>query len=110
MTLTPVADQCQSRSTAIAGDWIRAGCPQPQGWCLGDLAPGAHVSTLFTPLIDPTDWRYQYGALSYTVPAGWANTGSDDPAGFALAQQDAPENTGISIWNDIAGTLRQSAA
>ena len=100
LTLTAVADQCGPRTAALAGDWIRAACPDPQAWCLGDIGPGAHVSTFFTPLVPPSDWQYRYGAFSYTVPAGWANT-ADFPDGISFAQQDAPENTGIYVWSNV---------
>lgn len=104
LTLTPVADQCQPRTAALAGDWIRAACPEPnqQAWCLGNLAPGTHVSTQFTPLVPPINGQdsYSYGALSYTVPTGWANM-DDDNIGYVLARQDAPVNTGIWVWSDV---------
>lgn len=100
LTFTTIADACPARAAALAGDWVHVGCPEDQGWCLGDLAPGTHKSVIFTPLVPPADWQFHYGQFSYTVPAGWTNN-EDGPGGFALAKQAGPENTAIFLWNDV---------
>lgn len=100
LTFTPVSDACASRAAALAGDWIRAACPDAQAWCLGDLEAGTHASTLFNPLAPPADWQYDYGRFSYAVPAGWTN-GGDFPGHYRLAKQSGPADAAIFLWSDI---------
>ncbi|MEA2673497.1 MAG: hypothetical protein QOI92_689 [Chloroflexota bacterium] len=101
LTLTPIADACGPRATALTGEWVHVGCTQNQGWCLGDLPAGTHVSTIFTPFVAPSAWTYAYGKFTYTTPAGWAST-TDCDGCYVLAKQGAPANTNINIWNDVA--------
>ena len=68
LTLTAVDDPCAARTAAFSGDWTRSACPDPRGWCLGDLAPGDHQSVVFTPFTPAPSWKYDYGEMSYTVP------------------------------------------
>jgi hypothetical protein len=99
LALHPVADDCAARAAAISGDWLRSVCPDRNAWCLGDVEAGEHVSVLFNPFVPPTAWTSNFGALSYTVPAGWTNFEDCDGC-YGLARQHAPENTGIWIWDD----------
>lgn len=101
LTLTPIADACAPRAAALTGDWVHVGCPENQGWCLGNLAAGTHASTIFTPFVAPAAWAFAYGKFSYTTPAGWANV-EDCPGCYVLAKQEAPASTAITIWNDVA--------
>jgi hypothetical protein len=101
LTITPIADACGPRAAALRGDWVRVGCTDAQGWCLGDLAPGTHQSVVFTPRVPAADWQFRYGQFSYTVPAGWKNIG-DCGWCYYLARADAPENTGIYVWSEVA--------
>jgi hypothetical protein len=101
LTLTPISDACGPRAAALSGDWTHVGCTDDQGWCLGDLAPGTHHSTIFTPLVPAASWQFRYGQFSYTVPAAWRNV-DDGPWGYYLAEQGAPENTGIYVWSEAA--------
>lgn len=73
LTLAEIADACAARSGAVSGDWNRADCPNQPSVCLGDLDPGTHVSAMFNPFVASSAWVLNYGALSYTVPAGWRN-------------------------------------
>jgi hypothetical protein len=100
LTLTPISDACGPRAAALSGDWTHVGCTDDQGWCLGDLAPGTHQSTVFTPLVPAADWQYRYGQFSYTVPAGWINS-ADCNWCYVLEQQGAPANTNINLWSEI---------
>lgn len=100
LTFTPISDACGPRAAALAGAWTHVGCTDDQGWCLGDLASGTHQSNVFTPLVPPADWQYDYGRFSYTVPDGWANFG-DFPTHYRLAKQGASENTAIFLWADV---------
>jgi hypothetical protein len=101
LTLTPIADACGPRAAALAGDWNRALCPDTNSWCLGDLQPGMHASTVFTPFVAPSAWTYAYGKFTYTTPARWANT-EDCTGCYVLTQQLAPKDTGIEIWSEVA--------
>ena len=97
LTLTPVSDDCAARSASIAGDWNKAACGDPTGWCLGDLDPGTHVSTFFNPFTPLTAFQFSYGKLGYTVPAGWTNT-EDGTSGYILAKQGAPDGAAIYVF------------
>ena len=100
LKLTPVSDPCQARSAAFSGDWSKSACPDPRGWCLGDLAEGEQQSSVFTPFIPQSDWKYDYGEMSYTVPTGWTNP-EDTPGGYRLEQNGAPEDTAIYFFADV---------
>lgn len=105
LTLTPIADACGPRAAALAGDWTHVGCTDDEGWCLGELAPGTHRSTVFTPFVPPAAWQFNYGRFSYTVPAGWVNT-SDCRWCYTLAKQGAPENTNVNLWTDAGAHVQ----
>jgi len=100
LTLTPRQDACQPRAAALAGDWIRSDCPDPNSWCLGDLSPGSHVSTTFQPIDDPVHWTYGYGRFSYDVPDGWTNF-QDCFGCYQLGRKKDPGNTGIFLFSDV---------
>ncbi len=80
LTLTPVSDTCLERATVLTGDWTRTD--------IGDLAPGRHVSSQWTPFDGGTS-----GQFSYVVPSGWAeidetNTSSIMPRSNASEQAE----------------------
>jgi hypothetical protein len=81
LTMTAMDEACAARAEAVAGEWVRAACKD--FGCLGSIDAGEHVTAFLEPLGQPagaTGWRMQYGAMSYTVPAGWAN--ANDAAGL----------------------------
>jgi hypothetical protein len=89
LTITPERDDCATRSEAVAGQWWLMGCTSPDNYCLGTLDAGTYQSQFITPHLDPgASWTANFGALSYTVPDGWANS-ADWPDSFAL--MPAPE-------------------
>jgi len=105
LTVTPIQDACAMRQAAFSGEWIRTDCPNRDSLCLGDLEAGAHHSVAFNPYVEPTAWRFKFGALTYTVPDGWANP--EDCFGcYVLAKQGAPENTGIYLFDDVVAHLQ----
>ena len=85
LTLATTADACANRSAALVGDWYRVGCKNTQSACLGDLgAAGTYSSQYFTPMLGlGATWSPSWGAVTYTVPAGWANS-TDWPNSFSL--------------------------
>ena len=84
LTLTGQSDACATRLAALAGTWWLDGCKDTQTNCLGDLGPGTYASQYIAPRVKPgTLWSPVFGGLTYTVPAGWANS-SDWPNTFGL--------------------------
>ncbi|MEA2619783.1 MAG: hypothetical protein QOC97_556, partial [Chloroflexota bacterium] len=85
LTLTAITDACATRATALAGDWIRVDCKDTTDGCFGDLEAGTFPSQYIDPRIHAgTSWHPNFGAITYTVPAGWSNS-SDWPGTFTLA-------------------------
>lgn len=102
LRLDLVDDACATRAAALPGTWTRSDCPLfPDDFCLGDLAPGTHRSSFFDPFATPDAWRYRRGVLTYTVRAGWANTG-DYPGTYVLAPDSDEPDTGIYLSSEIS--------
>ncbi len=84
LTLTAVRDDCVTRLGAVPGTWWLDGCKDTQTDCLGDVAAGTYQSQYISPRIKTDDtWGPVFGAVTYTVPDGWANS-SDWPSTFGL--------------------------
>ena len=84
LSLTEEQDACTARAGAVAGDWWRMGCTIENDNCLGLLDAGTYKSQFITPRLESeAPWRPMVGALTYTVPEGWANS-SDWPDSFEL--------------------------
>lgn len=74
LTIAAVSDGCAIRLGALPGEWHRVACKDPTQPCLGDLAPGTYPSVSIAPRLKGIDrWVPEYGAVTYTVPDGWAN-------------------------------------
>jgi hypothetical protein len=83
--LTTVSDPCANRSSALAGNWIRVACTDTSDGCFGDLEAGTFPSQYVAPRVGPIDsWHPDLGAITYTIPDGWANS-SDWPTIFSLS-------------------------
>lgn len=91
-------DACAARAQALSGDWIRVNCINADGGCFGDLEAGTYPSQYVAPRLGPSDpWTPSWGSISYTVPAGWANS-ADWPhtltltpaSNYALETKDGP--------------------
>jgi hypothetical protein len=100
LSLQVVADPCAARSVALAGDWVRESCADPNESCLGDLDAGVHASVAFTPFVPPSQWHYDQARFTYTVPDGWANT-SDGPSGYELQTRGGTANEAIYLFSDV---------
>jgi hypothetical protein len=84
LQLTATEDPCEARRAAFEGEWERSACRNPDNSCLGDLEAGTYKSQFIGPRLDAGEqWTANYGAFSYTVPDGWANT-SDYPDNYVL--------------------------
>ena len=102
LALEPVTDPCSERRNMLQGVFERSDCPNfPENFCLGDLGPGHHASTFFRPMVKPADWELVRGAMTYTVPEGWANT-ADWPDEYLIQPQGTTAETGIYLWSEVA--------
>jgi hypothetical protein len=108
LTLTPMADACAARSAAISGDWERSACPNRGMICLWDLEAGTYASGTFQPFLPAAQWKYSYGRLSYTVPAGWRNE-EEDRMLYVLSKQDVGEDEAIWLLSDEAAHVQSTA-
>ena len=81
LTIGGSTDDCPARAALLAGDWRRSACRAADIPCLGVMEAGSQSTLLFDPFRDnfnPATARY--GAMTYTVPDGWAN--ADDRTHF----------------------------
>ncbi|HEX3304293.1 MAG TPA: hypothetical protein VHR64_15510, partial [Thermomicrobiales bacterium] len=84
LTIQSVSDACAARPGLLTGTWWRMDCADKNDNCLGNLEAGTYASQFITPRLAPgAAWQPVFGALSYTVPAGWANS-ADWPSSFTL--------------------------
>ncbi len=86
LTIVADSDACPTRLNAVPGTWWLEACRETGTNCLGDVDAGTYKSQYFTPRLDAGDgasWAPDFGALTYTVPDGWANT-ADWPERFTL--------------------------
>lgn len=118
LALVATGDACQGQAAALAGDWFRVGCKNTDDGCLGDVQDaGTYSSQYVTPMLaSSATWRPTWGALAYTVPAGWANS-SDWPNSFSLTPStDYAKETSqgpppgvlneIDLYRDAAATAQ----
>jgi hypothetical protein len=107
LTVAVDSDACSTRRAAVPGTWWLEACKNTNTNCLGDVDAGTYKSQYITPRLDKTtDWvAPDFGAVTYTVPDGWANS-LDFPerftltpsADFALEGQVGAETTqGIEV-------------
>ena len=108
LTITVVADPCPARAATFSGEWFKMGCRNTFGGeCLGDLDAGTYATQNVGPRHKPGDpWQSVYGAITYTVPAGWANS-ADWFTSFWLKPSadyaaETPNGPGSGAWNGIS--------
>jgi hypothetical protein len=93
-------DDCAAREAAVVGTWQTSDCRNQENFCLGNLEPGTYSSNYFEPR-PHGDWAPRFGALSYTVPEGWAAT-YDYPEMYSLMTQQAyatdDPGDAIQVW------------
>ena len=101
LTLTATADACAERLAALPGTYHRMACPTDQDNCLGPIDAGTYSSQFFDPFVPHGGaWNPRYGALAYTVPAGWTNI-DDWPEYFGLGPDGAAGNPQIYLASDM---------
>jgi hypothetical protein len=72
LTIEPGTDDCAARAAAMPGGYQRAACRTLNAYCLGELGAGTYLSHVFEPRPGARA-LFRHGAMSYTVPAGWAS-------------------------------------
>jgi hypothetical protein len=84
LTVSPGTDACAARAAALPGSWHRIACTNTESGCYGLLEAGTYETQYIAPRLDiGALWEPDLGAMTYTVPAGWANS-SDWPNTFTL--------------------------
>jgi hypothetical protein len=86
LTIVATSDDCPTRLSAVPGTWWLEACKNADTNCLGNLDAGTYKSQYITPRLDAgmgLAWEPDFGALTYTVPDGWANS-VDFPEWFSL--------------------------
>lgn len=108
LTVQPGVDPCAARAAALPGIWYTStDCKIDPGGCLGDLEAG----TFKTQYIDPSvgggvsKWTPAFGAITYTVPDGWANS-VDFPNTYSLTPSadyanETKDGTAFGKWHEI---------
>jgi len=105
LTITPGQDTCAVRASDFAGTWWLADChTQDTEPCLGLLDPGDYGSEYFASIgAQGVPWVPHFGALSFTVPAGWA-TDADYPGLYSLTT--AADYVATSLHGDPVEDLQ----
>jgi len=84
LTVQAGIDACTTRAAVMPGTWYRMACKATTDGCFGNLEAGTYPTQYITPrLASGATWQPDLGAITYTVPAGWAND-SDWPDSFSL--------------------------
>jgi hypothetical protein len=76
LTIESIADECAARIDGVVGTWFRSDCRNVSDACLGLLEGGTYQSQ-FLHARGPagTYPASDFGAVQYTVPPDWANSG-----------------------------------
>lgn len=113
LTLRAVNDPCAARLAALSSTWLLVACQEPTDNCLGPIDAGTYVSQFVNFRHPTTGWTPNLGAITYTVPDGWANTG-DWPDHFELVPMasfgQATGPNGPDHLIDITADVRAESA
>ena len=82
LTIEAGTDDCAARAQVVPGTYERAACKNTENYCLGELEAGQYSSHYFEPR-PLGEWEARHGAMTYTVPSGWASY-SDWPNMYGL--------------------------
>jgi hypothetical protein len=94
-------DSCATRRAAFTGTFWKTDCPTENNYCLGPVDAGTYASQYFDPFVaHDGPWKARFGALEYTVPAGWGN-GHDWPEFFGLGPSGQEGNPQIYFASDV---------
>jgi hypothetical protein len=99
LTIMSEEDACAQREAAFPGTWNLVGCHDTGTNCLGLLGAGTYRSQYVRPILGPTErWAPKAGAVTYTVPDGWANY-TDYPNALGLTTADEFGATTAADWS-----------
>jgi hypothetical protein len=105
LMIRPESVDCAVPSAALLGDWNKVDCKDPVQPCLGDLAAETYSSLNLDPRLKAIDGSApEYGALTYTVPDGWANA-ADWPGELVLVP--STDYAGYGPNGSIDGSLAE---
>jgi hypothetical protein len=82
LTIEPGTDDCAMRAQVMPGTYERAACKPRNNGCLGELEAAEYASRFFEPR-PQGEPAVRHAALTYAVPAGWANY-ADWSGGYGL--------------------------
>ena len=111
--LDVVGEACVAREAGLSGDWYRLSC-RSANICFGDVDAGTYPTLHFDPRLDPdTAPVPAFGAMTYTLPDGWAVAGDFTTdlrfvpsADYAREDADGPPD---GRWNGIEAWVRPAA-
>jgi hypothetical protein len=89
LTIESGTDDCSARADSVPGTYERSDCWTPDDWCLGVLEAATYRSQFIEPRFSG-EWKERHGALTYTVPEGWASYG-DWPFTYGLTPRSEYE-------------------
>ena len=75
LTVTADRDDCAARQAALVGTWWHSECTNVSDDCLGLLEAGTYPSRHLSVRGPEDVTAATFGAVTYTVPSGWANSG-----------------------------------
>lgn len=93
LTIAVGTDDCAARAAAVPGEYLRSDCRDTRNWCLGSVEAGTYASHYFEPRGEG-EWQPRHGAMTFTVPEGWAAYG-DSASTYGLALQAEYESSSI---------------
>jgi hypothetical protein len=114
LTVEPGPDTCEMRATLAPGTWFRTDCKNIQDECLGVLEAGTYKSQYVDPRVKNGAWIPNFGAVTFTVPAGWANSG-DFPSRLLLTPatdyaNESPDGPAPGAIHEIRLVTQPAAA
>lgn len=89
LTITAESDPCAARASTLEGTYWLSACFNTGNNCLGPMDAGEYSTQYVAPRrARPEPWEPSFGAVTYTVPDGWANS-TDFPnvLGFGTADE-----------------------
>ncbi|HZM72461.1 MAG TPA: hypothetical protein VFC71_03720 [Candidatus Polarisedimenticolia bacterium] len=114
LTIQAGSDDCAARLAAVPGTWQRSDCRISERRCLGIVEAGTYLSQYFNPAAATHEAAVpDFGALTYTVPDGWANEGDEGSLyGLMRAASYAAggQNTGPNPPDNLTLLARPMAA
>lgn len=105
LTIEAAADACAARSAGVAGVWYRSACSYAGNDCLGLLEAGTYPSQFLHPKGPSGALASDFGAIEYTVPDGWANSG-DWPVLLSLTPaadyaHEGPQGAAAGTYHEL---------